>query len=347
MPDLLIATISFSLSQVVLGLALLVRQHNLGTREYLYGLLMVAILGYLCMPLAQGTPLELVAATVQTAAPGMFYLFSASVFDDGFRLRRWQFGVVAFTVVMPLLGRLTGPDWRWLFFTLPQAVEFCLLGLTLWVVSRHWRTDLVEVRRRLRIWFVGLNGSYILLLILSREVLFPGAAWLGTWEYLPPAFLLLAINLSLLQYRSGLLFRAPPDTPRVAPEQRPDPALLDRLESYMQTESAWRQMGLTLGELAAQLGVPQYRLREAINRGLGFRNFSDFLNRYRLRETASRLADPAAAHLPVLTIAMDAGFRSLSSFNRAFKEDRGMTPTAWRRQHLGEKSGAAPEAKQA
>ena len=74
---------------------------------------------------------------------------------------------------------VSGPDW--LFDTLPQGLEFALLGMTLWVVSRHWRTDLVEARRRLRLWFVGLNGSYIFLLILSREILFPGAGWLATW----------------------------------------------------------------------------------------------------------------------------------------------------------------------
>ena len=336
MPDLLIAAISFSLSQVLLGLLLLLRQDGMGIRERLYGLLLVSIVGYLCMPLAAGGPLAVLAATVQTAAPGMFFLFSASVFDDSFRLRRWQVGLVAFTVGMPLLGRLMAGSWDWLFLTLPQGVEFGLLGLTLWVVSRHWRTDLVAARRRLRIWFVGLNGSYILLLIASREILFPGAEWLGTWEYLPPALLLLAINLSLLQYRSGLLFQAPAAEPRAAVEVRVEPGLLQLLESHMQGESAWRQMGLTLGELAAQLDVPQYRLREAINRGMGYRNFSDFLNSYRLKEAASRLADPAAAQLPVLTIAMDAGFRSLSSFNKAFKEDRGMTPTAWRRSHLGD-----------
>lgn len=332
MPDLLIATISFSLSQVVLGLALLVRQQSLGTREYLYGLLMVAILGYLCMPLAQGTPLALVTATVQTAAPGMFYLFSASVFDDQFHLRRWQLGLVTFTVLMPLLGRLSGSEQRWLFFTVPQAVEFLLLVLALWVVSRHWRSDLVETRRRLRLWFVGLNGGYLLLLLLSREILFPGQAWLATWEYVPAAGLLLLINLSLLQYHGSLLFQAPTQTPRAADNVPVDPALLQRLERYMLDRSAWRQMGLTLGELATQLEVPQYRLREAVNRGLGYRNFNDFLNRYRLEEAASRLAEPANAQLPVLTIAMDAGFRSLSSFNKAFKDARGMTPTAWRKQ---------------
>jgi AraC-like DNA-binding protein len=348
MPEILILAIGFSLSQVLLGLVILLRQGPRGVREWLYGLLMVAILGYLCMPLAQGTPLEMLAATIQTAAPGMFFLFSASVFDDDFRLRPWQAGIVALTVLMPLFGRLVGVGPRWLFFTLPQAGEFVLLALTLWVVSRHWRTDLVETRRRLRLWFVGLNGSYILLLILSREILFPGAAWLATWEYLPPALLLLAINVSLLEYRSGLLFRAEPaspvETPAPAGEVKLEPALLARLEEHMQADKTWRQMGLTLGELAAQLDIPQYRLRQAINRGLGYRNFSDFLNSYRLQEAASRLADPAASQLPVLTIAMDAGFRSLSSFNKAFKDLYQQTPTTWRRAHMASGGRAAVEA---
>jgi AraC-like DNA-binding protein len=37
-----------------------------------------------------------------------------------------------------------------------------------------------------------------------------------------------------------------------------------------------------------------------------------------------------------LTIALETGFRSLSSFNKAFKEAHNMTPTAYRRQQLGE-----------
>ena len=69
-------------------------------------------------------------------------------------------------------------------------------------------------------------------------------------------------------------------------------------------------------------------------------SFSDFLNSYRLKEAAARLADPADAQLPVLTIAMDSGFRSLSSFNKAFKDAHQQTPTGWRRAHLGELPGA-------
>ncbi len=341
MPDLLIAAISFSFAQVALGLALLLRQPGWGIRERLYGLLMLAIAAYLCMPLVLGTPFEIPTATLQTAAPGFFYLFSASVFDDHFRLRPWQLVLVGFTVLMPLVGMLVPAAPRWLFFTLPQGAEFILLGLTLWVVSRHWRTDLVEARRRLRLGFVGLNGAYLLLLIFSREVLFPGAAWLATWEYLPPALLLFLINLSLLEYRSGLLFQ--PVGKAVTPEApvvSVDPGLLTQLENHMQAEAAWRQMGLTLGELASQVDVPQYRLRQAINGGLGYRNFSDFLNSYRVKDAAARLASPDDAQLPVLTIAMDAGFRSLSSFNKAFKAVHQQTPSAWRRTHLGSADAA-------
>ena len=64
--------------------------------------------------------------------------------------------------------------------------------------------------------------------------------------------------------------------------------------------------------------------------GLGYRNFSDFLNRYRIEEATRRLCDPAEAGLPVLTIAMDAGFRSLAPFNRSFKERYQVTPSAYR-----------------
>lgn len=225
---------------------------------------------------------------------------------------------------------------HWLFFSVPQALEFGLLALTLWVVSQHWRTDLVRSRRRLRVWFFGLNGSYVFTLIFSREILFSGQAWLSTWEYVPMALLLLAINATLLRYRRGILFSSAPVS--VAPlSEMPPPAtgvdqvLVTALRDHMEEHACWREMGLTIGQLAAQLDVPQYRLRELINRGLNYRNFSDFLNSYRIAEASARLLDPQEEALPVLTIAMDAGFRSLSSFNKVFKEAHGKTPTQYRK----------------
>lgn len=72
-------------------------------------------------------------------------------------------------------------------------------------------------------------------------------------------------------------------------------------------------------------------MRALINRRLGYRNFSAFLNAHRIAEAKALLADPAKVHLPVLTIAMDLGYGSLAPFNRAFREANAQTPTDFRR----------------
>ena len=76
----------------------------------------------------------------------------------------------------------------------------------------------------------------------------------------------------------------------------------------MTAERAYRQEGLTIGALAARLGTPEYRLRQAINEGLGHRNFNVFLNGYRIGEVKAALGDPEQKAVPVLTIAMDPVF---------------------------------------
>ena len=48
----------------------------------------------------------------------------------------------------------------------------------------------------------------------------------------------------------------------------------------------------------------------------------------------SALADPGQAEVPILTIALDAGFQSIGPFNRAFKAETGMTPSEFRRVRL-------------
>jgi AraC-like DNA-binding protein len=109
------------------------------------------------------------------------------------------------------------------------------------------------------------------------------------------------------------------------------PALLRRLEQLMTVERAYRRERLTIGSLSAELDLPEYRLRQLINEGLGYRNFNAFLNHYRIREAKAALADPEQVEVPVLTIAMDAGFQSIGPFNRAFKAATDLTPTEFRR----------------
>ena len=110
-----------------------------------------------------------------------------------------------------------------------------------------------------------------------------------------------------------------------------DRKLVDALIRLMSYERIYRHEGITIGTLATKLAVPEYRLRRLINQQLGYRNFNVFLNDHRIEEVKAALADPSQAEVPVITIAMDAGFQSLGPFNRAFKATTGVTPSEYRR----------------
>jgi len=107
-----------------------------------------------------------------------------------------------------------------------------------------------------------------------------------------------------------------------------DVALVDRIRTAMESERLYRREALTIAALAEALGSQEYRVRRAINQGLGYRNFNEFLHRYRLDEASVRLR--TQRHLPILTIALDVGFGSIGPFNRAFRARFGCTPTAYR-----------------
>ena len=106
--------------------------------------------------------------------------------------------------------------------------------------------------------------------------------------------------------------------------------LLGKLTDFM-AGGGWRREGLTIGAVAQALDEPEHRLRRLINQRLGHRNFSSFVNGYRLAEARAALADPGQANVPILTIALDSGFQSIGPFNRAFREATGVTPTEYRR----------------
>jgi len=61
--------------------------------------------------------------------------------------------------------------------------------------------------------------------------------------------------------------------------------------------------------------------------------FGAYLLKERLRRAAFGLTDPARAHLPISTIAFEAGFRDLSHFGRTFRREFDATPGDWRRRN--------------
>ena len=202
--------------------------------------------------------------------------------------------------------------------------------------------DLLEKRRLIRLWLpvlVGLQAGGI----LAYELATGGAIADPAVQALNAALifaLTLFCGVVLLQTDAQLLVATENDRPEPAPRPDLSPTelvLRDRLDAEM-AAGYYRTPGLTIAALADHLGTPEHRLRALINQRLGYRNFSGFLNRHRIDEAKTALSDRDRVDMPVLTIAMDLGYNSLPTFNRAFRGETGQTPTDYRRAAIGSKT---------
>ena len=122
---------------------------------------------------------------------------------------------------------------------------------------------------------------------------------------------------------------APAGRGRARPRTDDEAGLGERILRLMREEGVYAQPNLKVADLAHRLGEAEYKVSRSIA-GLGFRNFNQMANRFRIEEAKRRLADPALRRLPILTIAYDCGFGSIGPFNRAFKAETGLTPQAFR-----------------
>lgn len=288
---------------------------------------------------------------ISTGTPVMLWLCARATFDDDFVLS-WRdalpwLGVAGLALVC--IFELAGPwahrllEWLQLFF----------VALAMYEAVAGRSADLIEERRRFRVVFLTAATVYaagdILLEIATAGPPRP------PWSLVNAAGILAIVFAAILaQVRIALRAaqlrdqrpQRPPELNKPPPLPLPideaEAAQLARLRRLMHEERAYREEGLSIAMLAARLELPEYRLRRLIHERLGHRNFSSFVNGYRLADAVAALADPGQAEVPIVTIALDSGFQSLGPFNRAFKAYTGLTPTDYRRRRLGGDAMGSP-----
>jgi AraC-like DNA-binding protein len=270
----------------------------------------------------------------------VFWLFTRALFDEAFRLRWWHaliwVAVAAFSFVNCMwLAPASGVRLSIIAVNL-LALGFIVLAVAQTIAS--WSSDLVEGRRRVRVFIVSAAALYgglnaVLQISMSGS---DAAEIANAVNSAALATVVAAITIAMMRVDGADLFPAAPEIQAEASdvavvESSADQKLVDALMRLMGDERIYRHDNVTIGTLATKLGIPEYRLRRLINQRLGYRNFNVFLNEHRIAEAKAALADPSQAEVPVITIAMDAGFQSLGPFNRAFKATTGVTPTEYRR----------------
>lgn len=281
-------------------------------------------------------PLSHIAWLFSAGGTAYFWLFGTTLFSDA-RLTPIHAAPALLMTGIVIAGRLLPPGADIGTAVVHNILEVLLVAHVLTAIWRRRPDDLVDTRRAMRGPFMAAVGAFCL--VLSGFDVAWSLGFRDPWIKETQAFALAVMALAgcwAFCRAQEELFNTPAPIRRGATTNSPefsaaDRAALDRLKALVDGDGAvWRQPGLTVGATARQVGVPEYRLRQLINRGLGYRNFSDFLNARRIEMAKVELRDPARARTQISTLAFDLGYASLGPFNRAFREATGFTPRAWR-----------------
>ncbi|MDH7943400.1 helix-turn-helix transcriptional regulator [Pseudohongiella sp. SYSU M77423] len=340
---------ALAVSQLLfMGLSSLVHYRH-QTLARLMALYSVGLIFYiiLVMPVTEFAP----TAAQQTfrafasSTPFLLWLISRNLFMDQHGTPAWAWATLAVYVSLRVIGSIlistTGEIpflSQLLLMQLPLAV---MLGFTvhaIYLALKHFNSDLVESRRRLRGPFVVSMGLIVGVIVASGFFYsVPGAVRIGFFTVIFACALFFNIVIFRLHHDSSQLIRnkavgVAHNINLTDFESRSDKALLERLKSAMEKDQLYTKLGLTIKDLAMALGIQEYLLRRFINKKMHYRNFNQFLNEYRINKATARLMDPSEFDTQISNIAFEVGYASLSSFNKAFKEKHGVTPSAFRNQ---------------
>lgn len=106
---------------------------------------------------------------------------------------------------------------------------------------------------------------------------------------------------------------------------------LKHLKVLFENEQLYLDSDLNLNQAAGKIGISPRGLSQVINENEQ-KNFSEFVNGYRIEKAKKLLADSQYEQEKIATIAYDCGFGNVTSFNLAFKAATQLTPSQFRKQ---------------
>jgi AraC-like DNA-binding protein len=300
---------------LLLGIIMIrIRQQN--RQVWLGAAFCGAVIAYLLVDLpAVGSPLQLFLAAGAFSIPVIFWLLAHALFDDHFKIRRQHFVTLAGVLVInyTLFFLKTTPATPGSLVSvlggfLSQAISLLFILWAAFIAYAGKKSDLIEERLHFRKQFVLITTGMIGLTLLAEVVLYksdsPG--FLKFLQMSGIAALTYYFAMRNLTFDSGFFLSQPKASLRLDP---PPQELLRKLNRLLQDERVYRDEGLTITRLSERLGEKEYKVRRLINQHLGFRNFNDFLNQYRIQDACEIFLDPDQADITVLEIAYQIGYQ--------------------------------------
>lgn len=330
------------------------QRRQVGLPATLFAPLALCLAGFVIgnTPITSLVPAGLIGAVAHTAsgfAVVFLWWFCLSCFDSRFRLGGAVLGIGMVWAVIAALDRgLLGETFAEKGLSLLLVpLGFAIVGHLVWRLLAERQGDLIEQRHDARIMVATLLGG-MLFIDLTADALF-GFAWRPLAFAMTQNAMALAFGLwlagRLLTVRANVLTfgvvkeTLSPVQEAPLPSLRHDGELHRRLLGLMETERVFLDPELTFIAFVERMGAPERAVRTLINHELGYDHFRTFLNYYRVAE-ARRLIGDRNRDGKLITVALDSGFASLASFNRAFRAIEGRTPSEYRTAvYLGNPSG--------
>lgn len=242
------------------------------------------------------------------------------------------------------------PKWSWysgahLHIVEPLGLALVLLSCAGYLAAASHRQRLYQAwldetygnREEWRLtWLSAMLAAFAVTLLIAIVA----ALWslaVGGIDYFhrAPAIVatsILAYALGLLGWRYAETVYPSRPVALITDSQSTDPnkrsrELFQSWRTRVEKSNWWRDDKLTAPDLARKLAVSERALSRGLRAG-GDCNFNQFINRFRVDAVSAALMSGYRGDL--LSLALDCGFNSKASFNRAFRAHTGFSPSQWR-----------------
>ncbi len=102
------------------------------------------------------------------------------------------------------------------------------------------------------------------------------------------------------------------------------------LQSLMESDRIYRNQDLGREDVAEKMSISSGYLTQLIKENTS-QSFTSYINEYRVKEVENLLQNKEYDHFDVLSLGLEAGFKSKSAFYNTFKKINGVTPSQFRK----------------
>jgi len=222
------------------------------------------------------------------------------------------------------------------YFQVPNILfSFILILHSLYIAYKEKDSDLVILRIDVRKFHIFIIGIFIIWMFLYYLVFRP----LSYTEIFNLVNAVLIMILCIIFFLFGypyLSLLTEEDNPKETDKSLQfefSQDILNKVMEMFEVKEIYKEEGLTIRKLSEYMNMQEYKLRNIINKGLGYKNFNDLLNSYRIKKAKELLLNTNEKDLSITRIALEVGYPNAAAFNRAFKQFTGLTPSEFRKKN--------------